>query len=145
MFKTSLTYLDLRSPLQYIPVKSADLSKSDEILLCYEINMTQNSSIEPVREQFLGSLVFIGEKADEKSAKQGENDEAVLPAGSYLFNQCRAADRLNQDEWLDIAIEQQKDGLWERNKLRNMLYVRFLYEDDAMVTQVFRPVESNQA
>jgi hypothetical protein len=46
---------------------------------------------------------------------------------------------LNREEWLDMALEQQKDGLWERYKPENRLYVRYLFEDGCPVTQLFRP------
>jgi hypothetical protein len=38
-----------------------------------------------------------------------------------------------------MAIEQQKDGLWERLKPGNRLYLRILSEDGSPVTQLFRP------
>jgi hypothetical protein len=83
-------------------------------------------------------LRFIGQKVD-------TNDAATvsLPLGKYLFVQCRAETPLNREEWLDMAIEQQKDGLWERHKLGNLLYVRYLYEDGKFVTQVFREIKEH--
>ena len=150
MLITSLINLDLRSPLSYIKTEKnendvqkiyADFSKNEEILLCYKLNPAQSLNIEPDREQFLDSLVFIGQKPEEKSPDESNsNKEAVLPAGNYLFNQCRAEQALNKDEWLEIAIEQQKDCLWERQKPGNLIYIRFLYEDNAYVTQIFRSV-----
>ena len=142
---TPLTHLDIRAPLSYSKAAGVSLCgglnihENEDFLLCYEINSAQSHSIEPDREQFLGSLVFIGQKTVEKPAET-QIDTLILPAGNYLFNQCRAGQTLNQDEWLDIAIEQQKDSLWERYKPGNLLYVRFLCEDGAFVTQVFRPV-----
>jgi len=68
-----------------------------------------------------------------------------LPQGVYLFTQQRSEKPLNQSEWLDLAIEQQKDGLWERDNPKAVLYVRFLYEDKAFVTQVFRQIECDNA
>jgi len=94
----------------------------EEEIHCYELNPVHARSIEPDKEQLLGKIV----------------NNASLLAGQYLFAQRRCEAHLGQEEWLDMAIEQQKDGLWERNKLGNLLYVRFLYEDGAFVTQVFR-------
>jgi len=105
-----------------------------ETLLCYELNPTQSRSIEPLKEQLLGKLLFAGQTVENSEKEQ----IITLPEGFYLLEQCRKEAVLNEDEWLDIAIEQQKDGLWERNKLGNLLYVRFLYEDGSFVTQVFR-------
>jgi hypothetical protein len=47
---------------------------------------------------------------------------------------------LEPAEWLDMAIEQQKDGLWERHKPESRLYLRFLFEDGRYVTQLLRPL-----
>ena len=130
----SLIYLDIRAPLLYAKVPEISC-ENDEFLLCYELNPLQSRSIEPDRGKLLGSLVFTGQKTSADS-----KEEVILPAGNYLFSQCRSSKLLNKDEWLDIAVEQQKDGLWERQKLENLLYVRFLFEDGAYVTQIFRPI-----
>jgi len=153
MEKTPLTLLNLCTSLQYIKSVCQDLSQlkyekleNEEILLCYEVNPVQGCSIEPDRDYFLGKLLFIGQKLPE--SQNGGTDETernnlvLLPQGNYLFTQCRSDTVLSRDEWLDLVIEQQKDGLWERNKLLNLLYIRFLFEDGSFVTQVFRTVES---
>jgi hypothetical protein len=162
MEKTPLTLLNLCTPLLYNKSVCQDMSllkyeklENEEILLCYEVNPVQGCSIEPDRDYFLGRLLFIGQKLSESkvastgSATQGQNegiDETErnayvsLPQGNYLFIQCRSEAVLSRDEWLDLAIEQQKDGLWERYKLLNLLYIRFLFEDGSFVTQVFRAV-----
>jgi len=148
MEKTPLTLLNLCTPLQYNKSESQNLSllklENEEILLCYEVNPVQGCSIEPDRDYFLGRLLFIGKKLPE--SQNGDVDEkernslVLLPQGNYLFTQCRSDAVLSRDEWLDLAIEQQKDGLWERYKLLNLLYIRFLFEDGSFVTQVFRTV-----
>ena len=128
-------HLDLRQPLNYINIEvlPSSIAENDEFILCYQLNPAQNSSIEPDREQFLGNLVFIGQKTSCIT-------DVNMPAGQYLFVQYRNKQHLSQNQWLDAAIEQQKDGLWERNKLENLLYVRFLYEDGKNVTQIFRTI-----
>jgi hypothetical protein len=126
--------------------------ENEEILFCFEINPKQGCDIEPDHKQFLGNLLFAGHKDNtsnplstsvpaEPLCEINRNDAenvVVLPAGCYLFLQHRGDMALNQGEWLDMAIEQQKDGLWERHKLGNLLYLRYLHEDGAVVTQVFR-------
>jgi len=140
---TQLIRLDLRAPINYIKTgkKKPDLHsiapENGEFFLCYNINPLQSRKIEPEREHLLGSLLFYGEK----SKKKINGQEVSLPQGAYLFMQQRSDQPLSQDQWLDMAIEQQKDGLWERNKLKDLLYVRYLYEDGAFVTQVFRPID----
>jgi len=152
--------LRLCAPLIYLKIDNKNddickiLSKYEEYLLCFELNPLQSRNIEPDQRQFLGSQVFTGRKIEGENLVQDENfisyetnknfdnsEIAVLPQGLYLLVQRRSVQTLGRAEWLDMAIEQQKDGLWERNKLGNLLYVRYLYEDRAFVTQVFRPVE----
>jgi hypothetical protein len=145
MEKTPLTILNLCTALLYNKAVCQDTSflkskwlekENEEILLCYQVNPVQGCSIEPDRDHFLSKLLFVGQKSSETA---GDN-LVSLPQGDYLFTQCRADAVLGNDEWLDLAIEQQKDGLWERNKPGNLLYVRFLFEDGAFVTQVFRRI-----
>lgn len=152
--------LRLCAPLIYLKIDNKNddickiLSKYEEYLLCFELNPLQSRNIEPDQRQFLGSQVFTGRKIEGENLVQDENfisyetnknfdnsEIAVLPQGLYLLVQRRSVQTLGRAEWLDMAIEQQKDGLWERNKLKALLYVRFLQEDGAFVTQVFREVE----
>jgi len=148
---TPLTLLNLCTPLLYNKSECQDTSllkyeklENKEIILCYEVNPVQGCSIEPDRDYLLGKLLFIGQKLPESQNGDIEgierNNIVLLPQGNYLFTQCRSDAVLSYDEWLDLAIEQQKDGLWERNKLLNLLYIRFLFEDGSFVTQVFRAV-----
>jgi len=113
------------------------IQKNEEFILCYDLNPGQASSIEPVQELFLGDLVFLGTNNEEE---QKESEQVNLPQGQYIFVQQRSEKALTQVEWLNLAIELQKDGLWERKKLENKLYIRFFIEDGKTVTQVFRPV-----
>ena len=122
------------------------IKENKEVLFCFEINPKESRNFEPNREQLLGNLVFTGQKVIENSSHRGtegqkELKDAMLPAGQYLFVQHRGETALDREEWLDMAIEQQKDGLWERNKPGNLLYVRYLYEDGAIVTQLFRTLD----
>jgi hypothetical protein len=141
MEKTPLIRLDLRAPLYYSEIEGLPptIGENDDILLFYELNPEQSRSIEPVREFLLGPLVFAGRKID--SLPDGTARTFVLPAGNYLFTQYRGdCDVLEPAEWLDMAIEQQKDGLWERHKPESRLYLRFLFEDGRYVTQLLRPL-----
>ena len=138
MDSSPLMNLDLRSPLVYDKVEAMppEIAKNDEFLLFFNLDPAQSRSIEPKTELLLGSLVFTGQKSVDSGNFQPE--KASLPAGNYLFTQVRGA--LSREEWLDLAVEQQKDGLWERYKLENGLYIRFLFEDGSFVTQLFRPL-----
>jgi hypothetical protein len=129
--------LDLRAPLCYAEapnlapfVYGADSGPQGEAVFCFELDPSQSCGIEPDRKRFLGTLVFAARAEAGAAAVQ-------IPAGLYLFSQKREA--LGRDACIDMAIEQQKDGLWERLKLEGLLYLRYLFEDGSPVTQLFRP------
>ena len=138
MAEYTLIHLNLRAPLKYTEVAGQipfvcpfpGDETGPEIIFCYELDHEQAGSIDPQADSFLGRLVFSG-KMD------NEYGEFQLPAGLYLFSQQKKA--LNRDECIAMAIEQQKDGLWERLKLGKRLYIRCLYEDNSPVVQLFRP------
>jgi len=133
-----LIRLDLRAPLEYaeapglIPFDCpppAD-EAAQELLFCFELNREQAGRIDPEADCFLGELAFSGKST-------GGQGKLQLPAGLYLFAQQRRA--LDREECIGMAIEQHKDGLWERLRLGDRLYIRYLFEDGSPVTQIFRP------
>jgi hypothetical protein len=145
MYESSLIRLELRAPLFYI--NSPELApfsreiESGEQLFCFELDPEESLSIEPERERFLGPLILAGSGAVQETdlrAAQVEANIIRLEAGVYLFAQKREV--LDREACIDMAIEQQKDGLWERYKLQNRLYIRRLFEDTSPVSQIFRPV-----
>ena len=144
MEESQAVYLFLHSPLCY--TKTLELlpfshsipenDKSQELLFCFELNGEQANRIDPEPDCFLGKLVFAGK--GEGKANAGNEISVQLPAGKYLFLQQRKV--LDKDECVALAVEQQKDGLWERAQLKNLLYIRYLFEDGSPVTQVIRPI-----
>ncbi|MDR1859141.1 MAG: hypothetical protein LBQ69_06685 [Treponema sp.] len=148
MEESPLIRLDLRAPLEYAhapgldpfgPAALADGDASQELAFCFELNPEQAGRIDPEAGCFLGELVFSGRASAEPDGSRGDGPEPrwTIPAGLYLFAQRRKA--LGREECLQLAIEQQKDGLWEKHRLENRLYIRRLFEDGSAVTQVFRP------
>ena len=134
-----LIRLDLRAPLLYTETPGLNpfdcLPSSEaatEFLFCFELDQEQSQNIEPNPENFLGRLVFSG-----KNVQNQQQGNPELPAGLYLFAQQRGV--IGREECIALAIEQQKDGLWEKIKLGNRLFIRCLYEDGGSVTQIFRP------
>ena len=127
--------LELCAPLHYAETPELEpfICNTDtgpeELLFCFELDFTQCRSIEPKADSLLGKLIFAGKNSD------GEKT-IILPAGNYLFVQERK--NLNRTQCIDLVIEQQKDGLWERLKLADRIYVRYLFEDGKPVTQLFR-------
>jgi hypothetical protein len=139
----NLVKLNLLGPLVYAedrdmkPFDSGEPSMAaagDDRLFCFEISDGQGKNIEPDPALFLGPLIFSGRTAEKMDSF---GDRLELPAGTYLFAQERRI--LNRDECIRMAIEVQKDGLWERLQPESRLYIRFLAEDGKGVTQVFRP------
>ena len=137
----ALLRLKLCAPLEYFSAPELDFfagpfvqnDSAPELLFCFEIEREQGGHIDPQADGFLGRPVFSG-RGD------GKEGEHCLPAGLYLFVQKRKA--LGPEECISMAIEQQKDGLWERLQLENRLYIRYLFEDHSPVTQFFRPITS---
>ena len=132
-----LIRLDLRAPLLYTETPGLEpfdcpppSETGTEFLFCFELDKEQSQSIEPQLENFLGRLVFSGKNV------QNQQGNLELPAGLYLFAQQRGV--IGREECIALAIEQQKDGLWEKIKLGNLLFIRLLYEDGSPVTQLFR-------
>jgi hypothetical protein len=137
MEEAPLVRLDLRAPLEYeeapglVPFACPPAAEAvPELLFCFELDREQAGRIDPEAGRFLGELVFSG-KGDGKQGK------IQLPAGLYVFAQQRRA--LSREECVSMAIEQQKDGMWERLRLESRLYIRCLFEDGSSVTQLFRP------
>ena len=130
--------LSLLSPLHYISVLESNpfYYRSREKIYCFELDENEQKCFEPEKSRLIGRLVFCGEAPGEE-----QNDTAntllELPKANYLFAQKQGV--LNMDEISEIAVEIQKEGLWQRLNLGKLLYLRYLYEDGSDVTQLFRP------
>lgn len=142
--KIEIKRLNLISPLCYLPLETqepfdcreeTEIAPDREKLFCFELENDQYRSFEPDKEKLLGRLVSSGEAPDK--ANGSGKDLLELPRGSYLFAQERRI--LSREEIIDSAVEIQKEGLWQRLKPGNLLYLRFLFEDGSRVTQLFRP------
>jgi hypothetical protein len=136
MEESTAIRLNLCAPLKYTETALGQdpfplPQDATELLLCFEIDSGQGGRIDPQTDGFLERVIF-------SSQGDGTKGEACLPAGLYLFAQKRKI--LDRGECINTAIEQQKDGLWERLRLGNRLYIRCLSEDGGPVTQFFRPV-----
>ncbi|MDR1635842.1 MAG: hypothetical protein LBR93_00750 [Treponema sp.] len=111
-------------------------SEPGERLFCFAVDSVQGRSIEPDPARFPGPLVAAGRSTTGSAEPAGGLE---LPAGTYLFAQQREA--LGREAFTEMAMELQKDGLWERLKLGDRLYLRYLSEDGKRLTQVFRPYQ----
>jgi hypothetical protein len=142
MEESPLVRLDLRAPLAYEEAPGLDpfacppvIEAAPELLFCFELNREQAGRIDPEAGCFLGELVFSG-------TGDGTRGKLQLPVGLYAFAQERRT--LNREECVSMAIEQQKDGMWERLRLEDRLYIRCLFEDGSAVTQLFRPYNGEE-
>ena len=137
-----ISRLSLLSPLYYVPGEKPESLgfqeetggvPGEEELFCFKLDETQDKSIEPDKKKLLADMVFYG-----KAVKAAPEESSFkLPEGSYLFLQKR--EMVSMDGIIDLAVEMQSEGLWQRLKLEGKLYIRRLYEDQRWVTQLFRP------
>jgi hypothetical protein len=133
--------LNLLAPLFYFPEAEPDpfsyREGNGEKLYCFEIDETQCLSIEPDAKTLLKKLVFGGNAVRPDCAEAAHETRLELPVGGYLFAQEREV--LGRDEIIAAAVEIQAEGLWQRLEPGNRLYLRYLFEDGCLVTQLFRP------
>jgi len=136
--------LTLLAPLYYYPEEGTDpfglarQTEEGERLFCFEINEEERLSFEPDGKKLIGSLVFSGAYATvEHPGKRTVKALLELPRGNYLFAQRREI--LSREEVISMAVEIQLECLWHRHEPGNCLYLRYLFEDNRWVTQLFRP------
>jgi hypothetical protein len=116
--------LTLLFPIYYTSAEGEPFNYKEgdgEKLYCFQLNENEYNNFEPDKETLLGSLVF----------------SQALPEGNYLFAQKREI--LSRDEIIEMAVEIQAEGLWQRLKPGKTLYLRYLFEDSKAVTQLYRP------
>ena len=151
----TLLKLELLAPLFYTEERNLDPffppDGAGETLFCYGIDGAEGRSIEPAPSAFPGTLLFTGRAVPAGTERPpgdnpapadvppaGEKAEyTALPEGSYLFVQTEGT--LDRKGFAEMAIEMQKDGLWERLEPENRIYLRYLFEDGRRVSQIFRP------
>ena len=135
--KIEISRLNLLSALYYVPEKDSDpfgyREGGGEKLFCFELDAAQSLEFEPDKTKFLGNLVFAGKAADGASGQPCTE----FPLGNYLFAQKRKI--VSREEIIDMAVEIQQEGLWQRLLFGEKLYLRYLFEDGCSVTQLFRP------
>ena len=144
--KAEFHHLSLLSAIYYVPcdffkyeesIITDYIEKDKEMLFCYELNESEAKKFEPDKKFFPGTLIFTGKALN--SDKPGKST-FELKKGSYLFSQI--PELLNMEDIIELAMEVQNEGLWQRLKLLNFYYVRFLFEDGRGVTQIWRPYEA---
>jgi len=111
------------------PFESPPENTEEEKVFCFELDAGERLAFEPDQNKLLGELVFGGEAA--------ASGKAEIPKGNYLFAQQRKF--LSKDEIIGMAADIQMEGLWQRLKPGETLYLRYLFEDGSWVTQLFRP------
>jgi hypothetical protein len=88
----------------------------------------------------LREAVFCGyteNKAENKAGQKVDHAEQLeIPAADYFFAQQREA--LDRETIISMAIEVQREILWQRLQPEPALYLRRLFEDGSQVTQIFR-------
>ena len=146
--------LRLAAPLFYTLLPGngdCDPGGNAELLIRREIAASQAWSIEPLTgKDYLEEHAVRGTAENphtqrspvieqEKQENQEKQERSlVLPAGDYWFTQTREI--LNDEGFLELAAELQKEGLWQRVPLGATVYFRTLREHGFQVSQIFRPV-----
>jgi len=132
--------LNLLAPLFYFPEAAPDpfsyREGDGDKLYCFEVEETQRLCFEPDAKTLLKKLLSGGNAVAGCTGAAGAA-RLELPAGDYLFAQER--EHLGRDEIIAAAVEIQAEGLWQRLEPGNRLYLRYLFEDGSVVTQLFRP------
>jgi hypothetical protein len=140
----------------WVPPDPAEFAAGTPELFCFSLNPAQARRIDPDPETYLGLLEAAGRAVPGPAAGGGTGNREPrenageplpcasgyvhLPAGRYYFTQLR--ERLSREEFVEMAMELQKEGLWERLKFEDRLYLRRLFEDNAPVTQAWRRIVS---
>lgn len=134
----------LVSPLKYEKDDSlrlpSDGYEGGEILFLMALDPSQSRNFEPDRRAFPGCLTAAGRALlpGEAQGRAGEPSELLeLPAGTYLFTQVR--EPADTETLINMIIDTQQEGLWERLSLDDRLYIRYLREDGKTAAQIFRP------
>ncbi|MDR0601320.1 MAG: hypothetical protein LBG42_02975, partial [Treponema sp.] len=129
--------LELRAPLFYIEeggvLPFARLPESGteeggavkEYIFRFRIGEIAGKAIDPNPAGYLGDPVFSGRRAEERGAAGAEDTVRPgrvleLSGGAYFFAQAREA--LNREECTLMAIEVQREILWQRLLPREDLY-----------------------
>jgi hypothetical protein len=142
MHKFRILNLYLQAPLFYTRDENPEPFKYDpskgELLFYFELDGAQYRSIEPDRDAYLGRLISGGLLVSPSSLEHEAGSLIELPRGQYLFAQ--GAEIPDREGYIQMAVEVQKEGLWQRLTLGRGLYLRYLYENGKPLTQVFRPL-----
>jgi hypothetical protein len=142
MYTLQILKLHLEAPLFYTREESPEPFAGDpskeEFLFYFEIDPAQYRSIEPDQDAYLGRLISGGSLFPGSHEEAGANSLLELPRGQYLFAQ--GEDIRDREGYIQMAVEVQREGLWRDLVLDRGLYLRYVYEDGKIRTQVFRPL-----
>lgn len=154
--------LNLINPLFFIhdaslkPFEPAisENTESFETLFSFQLDESASMEFEPDKKKFPGTLIFSGRAAEKKIANENaanenrDNGIFELARGNYLFTQFRVypawfADIAKtpgklREIIMDLAIEVQQEGLWQRMKPLPWYCLRYVYEDRGAAVQIFR-------
>ena len=121
---------------------SGQIENGEEKIFCYELDEHEFLNFDPDKEKLIKKLIFCGNRINEAENEKEILKKIELPKGFYLFSQNRKL--LNREEIMDLVIEVQKESLWQKLKPCDLFYLRFLFEDNSIVTQIFRPCDGEQ-
>ncbi|MDR0512207.1 MAG: hypothetical protein LBG93_03795 [Treponema sp.] len=142
--------LNLLNPLFYASCSVCEpfdyREENGEVLFHFSLDKARANDFEPDKSRYLPPPVFSGcvvteaqTETEKEADKQAEGKPlGELPGGYYLFAQKREI--MSESDIVDMAIDIQQEGLWQRLTLGRELYLRYLFEDGKSVTQLFRQI-----
>jgi hypothetical protein len=101
--------------------------------MAFDLDAGTGRSIEPDEARYLAEPVWLGRSALPVPEGPGA---FCIPKGMYFFAQTRELP--GRDGWIHLAVEVQKEGLWQRKNLGRRLYLRTVHEDGGAAAQIFR-------
>ncbi|MDR1287637.1 MAG: hypothetical protein LBK08_08525 [Treponema sp.] len=120
-----------------LPCETEENGVFEEYIFRFEIEENRGNVIDPDPAGYLGSPLFSGRRAENRDTASGcAKTRFELSAGTYFFAQMREA--LDREECTLMAIEVQREILWQRLPPHRVLYIRRLFEHGKPVTQIWR-------
>ncbi|MDR1420088.1 MAG: hypothetical protein LBI86_06930 [Treponema sp.] len=122
-------------PGRIFPSRAEDNGAQGEYIFHFEIEEKRGNVIDPNPAGYLECPVFSGRRTESRETVPGRPG-LELSEGVYFFAQAREA--LDREECTLMAIEVQRELLWQRLPPRKDLFIRRLFEHGKHVTQIWR-------
>jgi len=133
--------LDLRAPLEYSKITLPDpfvFPSGQEGAVLFQLDNQLYNELEGDPLRLLGKPIQGGLESLSTQMDIPAIGSFKIPQGKYFFVQNREAPSL--EEVARVNAEAQREALWRGLRLTDILYVRFLMEEEGLVFQILRPL-----